>query len=366
VDTAEIPEQELQALRSARTREVAFAQTLIGMLYKSSPMAIGTAAMDGQILTANITMARMFGYEEDQLIGTNVGDFFPDLEQRTEIMGRLQAGEISHSLRQRLRRKDGSLFYANITESILEWEGQEVILGVVDDISAQIEAEQVLHEKAEAEAVAAERNRIANELHDSVTQSLYSASLIAEALPKVWQKHPEEAMRSLQELRLLTQGVQAEMRTLLLELRPGELADRKLSELLRQLTDAMSARTDLPISMTVVGSCQLPTDVQIVYYRITQEALNNIHKHARANRAWVNLHYDEDRVTLRVGDNGRGSDLESRQVHQLGLQIMHERAEAIGADLTIKSQLNQGTEVMVVWKMGRGEGETRGRDDQFQ
>jgi two-component system nitrate/nitrite sensor histidine kinase NarX len=187
-------------------------------------------------------------------------------------------------------------------------------------------------------------------MHDSVTQALYAASLIAEALPKVWQKQPEEAFGSLEELRALTQGAQAEMRTLLLELRPGELAGRKLSELLRKLTDAMAARSEMPISVSVVGECQLPTDVQIALYRISQEALNNIRKHARADRAWVNLKCDHDRLTLRIGDNGLGFDLASSQVHQLGLRIMRERAEAIGADLTIESQPDQGTEVKVIWQ----------------
>ena len=252
-----------------RSQELSFAQAQIVTLFENSPLAIGTATLDGEILSANATMARMFGYTEEELIGTNVASFSLDLEQREKTVRRLQTGETVRSLRQRLRRKDGSLFYANVTESVLEREGQEVILGVVDDISIQVAAEQVLHEKAEAEAVAAERNRIANELHDSVTQALYSASLIAEALPKIWQKHPEEAVKSLMELQM--------------ELRPGELADRKLTVLLRQLTDAMSARTDLPIYLTVVGECQCPTDVQIAFYRITQEAINNINKHTFFN-----------------------------------------------------------------------------------
>jgi two-component system nitrate/nitrite sensor histidine kinase NarX len=232
----------------------------------------------------------------------------------------------------------------------LERETHEVILSVVDDITDLMAAEQVLKEQEAAAAVAAERNRIASELHDSVTQLLYSASLIAEAVPSYWQQQPEEAADDLGKLRLLTQGAQAEMRTLLLELRPGELADRKLSELLSQLTDALSTRTELPILLTVVGDCQLPSHVQIACYRITQEALNNIIKHARANRAWVNLKCDQDQVTLRISDDGRGFDPESRQFHQLGLQIMGERAEAIGADLTIKSQPGQVTEVSVVWQ----------------
>jgi len=333
-----------------RSQELSFVQAQIVTLFESSPLAIGMATLDGEILSANATMAQMFGYGEDEFIGTNVTNFFLDLEQRAEIIGRLQAGEIVRSQRHQLRRRDGSLFYTNVTESILEREGQEVILGVVDDISTQVAAEQVLHEKAEAEAVAAERNRIANELHDSVTQALYSASLIAEALPKIWQKHPEEAMKSLMELQMLTQGAQAEMRTLLLELRPGELAERKLTVLLRQLTDAMSARTDLPIYLTVVGECQCPTDVQIAFYRITQEAINNINKHARASQAFVNLRCDHDRLILRIGDNGRGFDSESRLVHRMGLQIMSERAEAVGAVLTINSQSGQGTEVIVTWQ----------------
>jgi PAS domain S-box-containing protein len=343
-------EQELEALLATRTQQLAFAQAEIGAFFESSPLAIGTASLMGEILSANATMASMFGYSEDELIGTNIADFFLDQDQRKQIVEKLRSGEVVQSKRQQLKRKDGTLFYANITESILERENHEVILGVVDDITDQLVAAQALKEKDEAAAIAAERNRIANELHDSVTQTLYSASLIAEALPKVWAKQPEEAMRSLEELRLLTQGAQAEMRTLLLELRPGELADRKLSELLRQLTDAMSARTDLPISLTVAGDCQLPTEVQIAYYRIAQESLNNINKHARASRAWVNLQCGQDRVTLLVGDNGRGFNPESRQVHQLGFQIIRERAEVIGAELTIESRPNQGTEVKVVWQ----------------
>ncbi len=341
---------ELEEQFEERTHELSFAQAQIEALFESSPLAISTATLDGKILSANATMAGMFGYTEEELIGTNLAAFFLDPEQREKIVRRLQKGEIVQTQWQQLRRQDGSFFFANVTENILEREGQEVILGVVDDISDLIAAEQALQEKAEAEAVATERNRIANELHDSVTQALYTASLIAEALPKVWQKQPEEALRSLEELRLLTQGAQAEMRTLLLELRPGELAGRKLSELLRQLTDAMAARSEMPISVSVAGECQLPTDVQIALYRISQEALNNIRKHARADRAWVNLKYDRDRLTLRIGDNGLGFDLASAQVHQLGLRIMRERAEAIGADLTIESQPDQGTEVKVIWQ----------------
>jgi signal transduction histidine kinase len=219
-----------------------------------------------------------------------------------------------------------------------------------------------LRAEVEQAAVAAERSRIAGELHDSVTQALYTTSLIAETLPGVWQRHPEEALRTLDDLRALTQGALAEMRTLLLELRPGALAGRKLSELLHQLTAAMSARTDLPITTTVSGERALPERVKIALYRIAQEALNNVSKHARASRAWVNLQTGPDGATLRIRDNGRGFESGTVSPHGLGLNIMRERAQAIGATLTIDSQPDQGTEVVVSWPAD-GAPETGGKDD---
>ncbi len=85
-------------------------------------------------------------------------------------------------------------------------------------------------------------------------------------------------------------------------------------------------------------------------YRITQEALNNVGKHARASRAWVNLRCLPNGATLRIRDNGRGFDPGAASPHQLGLSIMHERAQTIGAELTINSQPDQGTEILIEWQ----------------
>jgi len=213
-----------------------------------------------------------------------------------------------------------------------------------------------LYDQAPEAAVTEERNRIARELHDSVTQALFTSSLIAEALPTLLEKHPEEAVRSVQELRTLTQGGLAEMRTLLLELRPGELADRSLGELLRQLADGMSARTKLPITTSMSGSCDMPTDVQIAMYRITQEALNNIVKHAQAKHAWINLQCHGNGITLHVRDDGRGFKATNGQPHQFGLDIMRERAQGINATFTIDSTPNEGTRIKVEWLASTEEG----------
>ena len=208
--------------------------------------------------------------------------------------------------------------------------------------------------KAQTSAILGERNRIARDLHDSVTQALYTISLIAETLPAVWQSHHAEALQSTETLRLLAQSALAEMRTLLLELRPDEQANHNLDNRLRQLPDRLFIRSQVQITTTAVGSAPLPEDVQAALYRIAQEALNNVDKHAKATRAAVQLHYRPDgTVMLRIIDNGCGIDLSKANPDQLGLSIMRERAQEIGAMLNIASQPGQGTQVTVEWDGGQ-------------
>jgi signal transduction histidine kinase len=175
-------------------------------------------------------------------------------------------------------------------------------------------------------------------------------SAIAEALPSVWERDQAAARRGLEELRQLTQGTLAEMRALLLELRPAALTEQRLDELLHQLSEAMTGRTRVPVTTQVTGACSLPTEVRIALYRITQEALNNIVKHARASRAAVHLDCRPGHARLRISDDGRGFDPEAIPPGRLGMNIMRERAQAIGAILCIESEPGQGTSVLVDWQ----------------
>lgn len=209
-----------------------------------------------------------------------------------------------------------------------------------------------LRTQVERTAVAAERSRIARDLHDSVTQTLFSASIIAEVLPRLWQRNPQEAERRLDELRQLTRGALAEMRTLLLELRPATLIEVELGELLRQLTEAIMGRARMPITLEVEGNTLLPPDVKVAFYHIAQEALNNVAKHARATQAWLRIVRNGDGAELTVRDDGRGFVLDKVTPEHLGLSIMHERAEAIGAQLQVESHLGGGTEVTIRWPAG--------------
>jgi signal transduction histidine kinase len=200
-----------------------------------------------------------------------------------------------------------------------------------------------------------ERGRLARDLHDAVTQTLFSASLIAEAVPASWELDQQEGRQLLSELQHLTRGALAEMRTLLLELRPAALIETSLSDLLHQLAEAASGRAGVPVSVAVSGDCRLPSDVHVALYRIAQEALNNVVKHARATQAEVSfrcaaLAGGGNGADLDIWDDGRGFDPGRVGPDHLGLGIMRERAEAIGAHLQIETEAGNGTRVSLSWK----------------
>ena len=149
-----------------------------------------------------------------------------------------------------------------------------------------------LYEKSRVLAALQERQRLAQNLHDAVNQSLFSAGLIAEVLPRLWDRDQVTARQSLEDLRRLTRGAQAEMRALLAELRPSVLTDSSLGDLLRQLANAFTGRTNIPVSLNIPGEQILPPEIQVVFYRICQEALNNIARHAGASHVVIDLHHD--------------------------------------------------------------------------
>jgi signal transduction histidine kinase len=218
------------------------------------------------------------------------------------------------------------------------------------EIEQRLKIEEELATKAADEAVTAERTRLARDLHDAVTQTLFSSSLIAEVLPDLWELDIDEARKSTEELRQLTRGALAEMRTLLLELRPATLTQTRLSDLIRQLCEAFIGRARLPIRLNIEGDSELPPEVQVAFYRIAQESLNNVFKYARASEVNVSLFVAPSTVHFETYDNGLGFDMTTAKPTSLGMRIMRERAEAIGADFNISSRLGAGTCVEVSWR----------------
>ncbi len=230
------------------------------------------------------------------------------------------------------------------------------VLCIGIDRTEQKKTEELAAQQLQEKTAVEERTRLARDLHDAVSQTLFSASLIADVLPRVWERNEDEGLKRLEELRQLTRGSLAEMRTLLFELRPAALADADLGELLRQLAEAVNGRARLPVSVEIEGRCEIPVDVKIAFYRIAQEALNNMARHSGAAGGRVTLQCRPDKVEMHIADDGHGFDME-QAAGGFGLGNMRERAGQVGAALKVESKINQGTWITVIWQNKAGETE---------
>ena len=218
-----------------------------------------------------------------------------------------------------------------------------------DALAAVIEIDR-LHRQETQAALAEERQALARDLHDAVTQSIYSATLIAEALPAVYERDPDEGLHNLERLRRLVRAALAEMRTLLFELRPAALQTAPLDVLVERLGDALSGQTDLSVDLRVDEDLDLPPDVKVVFYRVTQEAFSNIAKHARASAVSARVAADGDHVALTVTDDGRGFDPAAVPEGHMGLHIMAERLAGVRAEFSVRSAPGAGTTVTAIWR----------------
>jgi signal transduction histidine kinase len=210
-----------------------------------------------------------------------------------------------------------------------------------------------LAERSHEMAVLEERTRIAHDLHDAVSQTLWTAGLVADVLPALWRSNRVEGQRSLRQLQRLTHGALSELRMLLLELRPAALASADLGELLKHLADGTTSRKNLAMLVSVGGRVELPVDVKIGLYRIAQEAVSNVVKHACATRVTIALETQGDAVRMRIEDDGctqtAAPDPDPGSTPGLGMDIMRERADSIGARMQVERTEEGGTRVHVTW-----------------
>ena len=213
-----------------------------------------------------------------------------------------------------------------------------------------------LHEETRELAAHHERQRLARDLHDAVSQTLFAATITTETLMRQWERDPASVGPKLAELHQLTRGALAETRAVLLELRPEALIDISFRNLLEQLIEAIQSRKQLRILLELDHVEDLAPEVKLVLYRITQEALNNIVKHARASQVLIRLSEDSARLALEIRDNGVGFDMVNVQPTSMGLTIMRERAESAGATIDIRSGIGAGTRITVRWENHAGKG----------
>jgi signal transduction histidine kinase/DNA-binding response OmpR family regulator len=195
-----------------------------------------------------------------------------------------------------------------------------------------------------------ERQRLARELHDSVSQTLFSSQTMAEAALRQWKTNPEKAHRFLEEVYHLVISASAEMRLLLLELRPSSLNQAGLKQLFENYLYTTVNKQNINLHLEIADIQPLPPDVQIALYRIVQEAVNNVIKHANAQEIVLKAIEQSDTVILCVQDDGKGFSNQARKVTSFGLDIMRERAKSIQAEITISSEEGHGTQITVIWR----------------
>jgi PAS domain S-box-containing protein len=369
--------------RKHMLEELRRSQARFQAVFENAAVGIAVMGLDRRALEINPVAEKIVGYSAEELYNIDARKLAlpEDLGVDTELFPDLISGKRnSFVMERRYRRKNGEIFWARINYSLVrDLEGNpDYLIGMIEDIDDQKRASErlaaqeaehrrileqriaerteelnkankLLQQKATQEAVTTERTRLARDLHDAVTQTLFSATLIADVLPDIWQMNSEEGRRRLEELRQLTRGALAEMRTLLVELRPNALVEVPLPTLLRQLSEALTGRARIDIQFTFEGERQLPPDVQVALYRIAQEALNNAVKHSKASQAAIMLRLG-DQVRLSVTDNGMGFEPANVTADHLGLKIMCERSEAIRAKFSLYSMPGEGTQVTVTWQ----------------
>ncbi len=201
-------------------------------------------------------------------------------------------------------------------------------------------------------AVMAERNRIARDLHDAVSQTLFAVNLVASTLAKTVGREPAPPPSSIesqaQALEKLSRGALAEMRLLMFELRPDALLRVPLADLLQHAIEALSCRGDVLVEQVMAKDDPFAPEVRLQLYRIAQEALSNIAKHSGAQHAKVEWAVrGPGKAMLRITDNGVGFDADQPRPGHFGLENMRSRAQEIGATLTLTSVTGQGSELRV-------------------
>lgn len=227
-----------------------------------------------------------------------------------------------------------------------------LLISIADQVGVAVENAR-LRQRAERAAVIEERERLARELHDSVTQSLYSLTLFAEAGSEfVKSGNPDAIAHNFTRMGETAQQALKEMRLLVHQLRPLDLEQEGLAGALHRRLSAVEARVNVKGRLVAEELVDLPATVEEGLYRIAQEALNNALKHANATSVTVYLRVKEDMVELEVVDDGLGFNPDAAiDSGGIGMDSMRERARQLGATLTVASQPGHGTRVMVQVKV---------------
>jgi signal transduction histidine kinase len=217
-----------------------------------------------------------------------------------------------------------------------------LVLAFADQAALAIENAR-LYQRAQDLAALEERQRLARELHDSVSQAIYGIALGAQTARALLERDPSKAAEPLDYILSLAEAGLAEMRALIFELRPESLEVEGLTAALTKQAAAVQARHAIQVETQLCDEPQAPVEMKESLYRVAQEALQNVVKHAHASRIDLRLSQESETLTLEVRDNGEGFDTGASYPGHLGLNSMRERISQVGGEMVIESAPGHGS-----------------------
>lgn len=213
-----------------------------------------------------------------------------------------------------------------------------------------------LSQTARTAAIIEERQRLARDLHDVVSQQLFALSMMSSASLKVFEQNPEKARKQLEQISEIAVKAQGEMRALLLHLRPVQLSGESLCEGIIKLVQELKLKTNLHFEASIDEIEDISKAAEEHIFRIVQEALSNIIRHADATKVKLVLTDDDHYIRLFIGDDGKGFDIHKERITSYGLKTMRERCEQIGGTYNLRSKENEGTYIEIRIPAMRREG----------
>jgi PAS domain S-box-containing protein len=326
-------------------------ETRFRTLFEYAPLCIfevDCARPTPTIVRANQQAQKIYGWSADEFSDIALERIIPSQVERDrlEIVAALQSGDII-VLESVSRRRNGALFPARISAATGDVTGPDEGILIVEDITVEKER------RSEEEAIAEERRRIAREIHDGLAQNLASLRMRASLWQALLAQDPAKMHAELEQMQTLLSASIQDVRRSIFALRPIDLEELGFYSALQRFTSDFGEQNQLHVDLCVLGSPDnLPASLELVLFRIIQEAMHNVSKHARANTVWINLNLAaDDRVALQIRDDGLGFDLSSlnqfvRDGH-LGLPQVRERVENLQGTFLLHSQPDQGTEIKI-------------------
>ena len=328
-------------------------------LFENANDAIWVHDLEGNIIAANKAAGKLVGYRVKELTKMNVKNFLSDesFNLAGQVRRKLLEGEpVEQPYEQSLIRKDGTKAILKLATSLVTEDGksigfQHMARDVTEEKRMQDNLRYYLQEITRAQEE--ERKRIARELHDDSAQALYALTRQVDNFVRTNTNLPADNVAFLGDLGKQISKVLQDLRRFSQDLRPPMLDDLGLLATLRWLVSESRERCRIEVDLKVVGvERRLPLEVEFTLFRIIQEALRNIEKHAGSSKAEVEIEFGEGKTRVSVSDNGKGFKLSGSLVDlvrtgKLGLAGMEERARLLNGSIRIESELGKGTTVMV-------------------